>query len=378
MPSNQPVKRTLEEELKDPKSQLSIDINNALMNRNALLRELRIEEIEYADYLAAKEKEEDAENERAEQRRAQQEAMLRQSLTEYYAEQHKLAEQALALGLKPLNTYDVLLTSIADFQFQLNVIAAQLANTHAQIQQAQASHAAVAAGWVNKHVAYVNSYFDVVYQTPEMDLNGAYGRHLSPAQRLEFELNRQEARERAAALSSPIEVFARLPEEHPARQQPPENLERLAFARHALLSEVLGFTPVKREIDTWLASQGEAERNAFQREYGGAIRFSKTLVRRASRHPAVQQQQDEMLEMQHAMALLQNMLRELEKSARQLEEMQQTKTRGLRQAYSDAGDLVAQQGYPQQAVRLYELRDGTYSELVAERSPHAFRAGRGG
>src|SRR5437879_1994813 len=106
---------TVAEELKDPKSLLAMEVQNAIVNRDTLLRQLKIKQFQYATALQVQEEGADAENEEAaERRREKQDGMLRQSLAEYYAEQHKIAEQAVAMGEKPLNAYDRLMTAVAD------------------------------------------------------------------------------------------------------------------------------------------------------------------------------------------------------------------------------------------------------------------------
>ena len=88
------------------------------------------------------------------------------------------------------------MTSISDFQLQLNAVAIRLAEVKEQKKLAEAGYATAAADWKTKRVAYVDSYFDTVYQTSinldgspfSMDLNGAYGHALSLQQQRDKEL----------------------------------------------------------------------------------------------------------------------------------------------------------------------------------------------
>ena len=353
---NRAVARTIEQELQDPNSLLSIDMNNAILNRNLLLQELKIKDFEYASYLAAKEKADEADSERAEYRRAEQEALLRRSSEEYYAEQKKIAEHALVFGLKPLSMYDLFMTSIFDFQLQLNAIAVQLVNTQAKIQQAQTNYAVAAAAWQNKRAAHLDSYFDTAYQIGGMDLNGEYGHVFSSEQERQTVRNiRSEGKERAAALS-PL----------------PSDANQAAVARHRIAVDLLGFNPFRDEINFWLNVQPEAQRDLFRQRHGGVIRFTKVLVRQTQNQSAVKQQHDELLGMEYAMALLRKTLKDLEQDKRELHDRQETVHRDRAKAFREAGDVAAQQGHSQKATRLYELgQDGMYSELSAEPSLRA-------
>jgi len=385
---NQAVTRnnkTIEQELKDPNSLLSIDMNNAILNRDLLLRELEIQDFEYASYIAAKEKADEADSETAERRRAQQEAMLRRSSEEYYAEQKKIAEQAVTLGLTPLNPYDFLMTSIADSQLQMNMIAARLAEVKEQKKLAEAGYATAAADWKNQRVAYVDSYFDTVHQTSinlgglpfSMDLNSAYGRALSPEQRQEFQANRQEARLRAKASAAllPSEILAQLPREHVIHAL--SHPESAASTRQEFIFEIHELAPLIYDMRTWVALHAQDEqrnlRETFQNQ-GGMNRVAKILMEQSRRHNAVRQARQAMEERSDRVASFQELKRKLEQEERQLEQMQMKVGANIQGILSRVSLFAVQQGHPH-AVYLREVDQATQAAMHPESA--FLRPGRG-
>jgi hypothetical protein len=366
--------RTLEEELKNPQSLLAIEIYNAITNRDALLRRLEREDFEYASYLYAAEQAEEAEDERAGQRRKEQEAMLSQSLYEYYQAQHEIAEQARMMGVQPLNHYEQAMTAIADHQYKIMLITAQQEAIKTHTKEAKASYAKAAEQWSAKQQAYVDAYFNTVYRSPvsmggqafTMDLNGEYGKRFSATQRQKCELERNEARQRACALLPPLQTLERLPEDHLARQQPQPH--RVALARQVYLWEIHEFVPVMREVNTWVSVHSPDEqrvlRETFQGEYGGIHRFVKMLMRQARQNAAVRREQLEMLKAHDEMVCFQQIIQQFKERACALEAMKQQQSQYLRQSLDKAALLSEQRGQPEMANLLLQVLHATQKAVV--------------
>jgi hypothetical protein len=361
--------RTLEEELKNPQSLLAIEIYNAIANRDALLRRLEREDFEYASYLYATEQAEQEEDEKAERRRKEQEAMLSQSLYEYYQAQHEIAEQARMMGVQPLNHYEQAMTAIADHQYKIMLITAQQEAIKTHTKEAKASYAKAAEQWGAKQHAYVDAYFNTVYRSSvslgrkafTMDLNGEYGKCFSHLQRQECEVERTGARQRAYALLPPLQTLERLPEDHLARQQPQP--ERVALARQVYLWEIHEFVPVMREVNTWVSvhspDEQRALRETFQGEYGGIHRFVKMLMRQARQNAAVRREQLEMLKAHDEMVCFQQIIQQLEERVLALEAMKQQQSQYLRQSLDKAALLSEQRGQPEMTNLLFQVLHAT-------------------
>lgn len=360
---------TVAEELKDPKSLLSMEINNALINRDVLLRQLKIKEFQYVTALQAQEEAEDAENEEAaERRREKQDAMLRQSLEEYYEEQHQIAVQAVAMGAQPLNSYERLMAAVADHQFQINIITARLYVVNEQIQMTKVGYAQAVESWQAARHSYVDSYFDSVYQTPfrlgdkelSMDLDSdEYGAHLSPEKRAMIEEHRRESRGRAGNVLPPLEALSKLQEmdsKHIALKLRDKN--KVALNRHEFIHSIHDIVPVKNELQMWVEALPEEQQVRMMREvvtmHRGFLRMATTLVMETQGNSVlIQQRLRQMKEAHDVMVLELRMKEKLQAEKRELEASKSQKIGAMQQILVGLVDLYKVQSQPPQLVSLF-------------------------
>jgi len=288
---------TVAEELKDPKSLLAIEVQNAIVNRDALLRKLKIKQFQYLTALQAQEEMEDAENEEAaERRKEKQDAMLRQSLEEYYEEQHKIAEQAVAMGEKSLNTYEQLMVAVADYQFKINIITAKLNSVGAQIQLTQANYNKAVVNWQQARHTYVDAYYDTVYQTPitlagqpfTMDVD-----RLLPQQQHEFKELSEEAKKRACNRPSPQDTWKKIKEMNSDLES--SESRAIGSFKYIVLDEAMEVAYALGLFNKYLSFLDQDEKDnaldAITKEYKSKLNFikehrkqvrSSSVVRRAS------------------------------------------------------------------------------------------------
>lgn len=266
---------TLDQELKDPNSQLCKDLNAAVARRAALLKLTQREIIqqdekhEQEDRLALYESIKNHEKEKK---------IFNLSLQEYYTEQQKRLDAAIALGEKAsgLDARDLILTGIADHQAHISLLDTQLAETTTALTAAQQECTATANKAKQSHQAYTDAYFT----TTHAELDAAYEKiHLDPDQVEAIKQIRQEAREREAAAKSPPEIIQTLESypEHPLLQLPTDKQILAANSRSQMTTDIR----VSGELRSELNQLNKEQQQQFMRMYGvtSMIRFVMKMDR---------------------------------------------------------------------------------------------------